>query len=113
VTACISVSRQIFAEVYDRVAHGQPLPTREADEVGRVYFLAPLFKLAGTGVFELEGVEIQYFTTHDEAKAWAEADIVRRDDEQRAAVRALVMEGLGVNTHDVVHVTRRNRRHGS
>jgi hypothetical protein len=78
VMAVVSSPIEIAGYVSARLGDGRPLPTKEAPEIGRTYFCVPLFSLAGTGLFEQPGVEIQYFATRAAAIAWGEADIRQR-----------------------------------
>lgn len=91
VSAPTGLALSIGAALSHRVGAGT-LPTKDAPEVGRVYMLAPLFVLSGTGLFDWPDVEIAYFRTRAESIAWGEADIERRMQSQRADVRALLLD---------------------
>jgi hypothetical protein len=93
VIACVSVPSAIAGVVGYALSQGRDIPSTEAPDVGRVYFLAPLFTLAETGLFDHPEIEIQYFKTNAEAMAWGENDVERRMERQRAGVRALLLEG--------------------
>jgi hypothetical protein len=92
--AVVSVPTSWAGRVGAQLSHGVALPTRTVEDLDRVYLIAPLATLSGTGLFAYPEVDIQYFPAMTEAVAWAEADILQRRDAQRASVRAAVLEGL-------------------
>jgi hypothetical protein len=106
VTAVVSVPIALAGVVGYALSQGRDIPSKEAPEVGRVYFLAPLCSLAGTGLFDRPEIEIQYFKTNAEAMAWGENDIERRMARQRPdAFTRMLIEGAervrGRRRHDL------------
>lgn len=79
-TATVSVPTALAPRIGGLISRGSlSIPTKEAPDVGRVYFLVPLFSLSGVGdVFNQPDIDVEYFDTRDEAIAWGEADIERR-----------------------------------
>jgi hypothetical protein len=68
---------RVFSALTSRCGK-ESLGYKNAPEVGRVYFLAPLFVLSGLDLFNQPDIEIQYFPTRAEAVAWGDADIEHR-----------------------------------
>jgi hypothetical protein len=94
VIAVVSVPWSLAGVVGEQLTQGRAVPTKQAEQIGRVYMLVPLLCLAGTGLFDRPEIEIQYFKTEAEAQAWGEADIVRREEGQRLYIRSLLVEGV-------------------
>jgi len=75
-TACISVPWEHARTVGVLLS---PVPTKEAPEVDRVYFLVQVAIGHDRWPFPpCDDFEAQYFWTPEEAQAWGEADIERR-----------------------------------
>ena len=78
-TAAVSVPTALAPRIGGLISRGGlSIPTKEVPEVGRVYFLVPLFSLSGVDVFNQPDIDVEYFDTRAEAVAWGEADIARR-----------------------------------
>lgn len=92
-TAALSVPLALAGRIGGLISRGVPIPTKEAPDVGRVYFCVPLFFLAGVGVFNQSDIDVEYFDTRAEAMAWGENDIERRRAYQRPhALTAMLIE---------------------
>ena len=78
--ACVSVPWAVREDALFFLGGGQPVPTKEAPEVGRAYLLIPM--RVGhddvSGFLTADDVEIQYFWTPEEAVKWGERDVERR-----------------------------------
>jgi hypothetical protein len=78
-TACISVPWALAKLAGQLLSDGHLIPTKEAPEVGRVYFLIPVTVGHDRWQFpDCDDFAIEYFWTLDEAMHWGVADIERR-----------------------------------
>lgn len=78
-TACISVPWALARFAGGLLSDGRPLPTKEAPEVDRVYFLVPVAAGHDRWQFpDTDDVAVSYCWTPEDAMAWGVADIERR-----------------------------------
>lgn len=85
-TACISVPWELAQLAGRLLSDGRPLPTKEAPEVDRVYFLVPVAVDHARWSFpDTDDFAVAYFWTAEEAMRWGAADIeVRLLQEKKA-----------------------------
>jgi hypothetical protein len=84
-TAVVSVPWAQARLAGQLLSDGGSLPTLEAPEVDRVYFLVPVAIGHDHWPFlPSDDFEAQYFWTPEEAQAWGERDVERRLEEVTA-----------------------------
>lgn len=78
-TAVVSVPWELAQLAGRLLSDGRPIPTKEAPEVGRVYFLIPVAVGHYRRQFlNTDDVAVEYFWTPEEAMRWGMADAERR-----------------------------------
>jgi hypothetical protein len=81
ITACVSVPWGLAGRAGWLLSGGGELQTKDAPEIGRVYFLVPVTIDHDEWPFtDEDDFAVAYFWTDDEAKTWVTRDIQRRQE---------------------------------